>query len=139
MWNEYCTVLLLVWNSWTDIRRHAVSLPSLGIFAAAGLLWNLLFPYQEAVEAAAGAGTGLLVLAAAAVTRGAVGFGDGLLLCVTGILLGGTENLSLLMAGSLLCAAVLGTGLVFGKVRWKQKFPFVPFLCLAQLGRMVWK
>ena len=79
------------------------------------------------------------MLAVAAVTRGAVGFGDGLLLCVTGILLGGTENLSLLMAGSLLCAVVLGTGLVFGKLRWKQKFPFVPFLCLAQLGRMVWK
>ncbi len=132
-------VLLLVWNSWLDLRRHEISLPGLGIFGAAGLLANLLLKYQTGMELAAGIGVGIFVLAAAAVTKGAVGFGDGLLLCVTGIYLGGTDNLRLLMGGLILCALVLGAGLLLGKARWKQQFPFVPFLCLAQIGRILWR
>lgn len=132
-------VLLLVWNSWLDLRRHEISLPGLGIFGAAGLLGNLLLKYQTGMELAAGIGVGIFVLAAAAVTKGAVGFGDGLLLCVTGIYLGGTDNLRLLMGGLILCALVLGAGLLLGKARWKQQFPFVPFLCLAQIGRILWR
>lgn len=132
-------VLLLVWNSWLDLRRHEISLPGLGIFGAAGLLANLLLKYQTGMELAAGIGVGIFVLAAAVVTKGAVGFGDGLLLCVTGIYLGGTDNLRLLMGGLILCALVLGAGLLLGKARWKQQFPFVPFLCLAQIGRILWR
>ena len=139
MWREYCMVLLLVWNSWLDLRRHEISLPGLGIFGAAGLLANLLLKYQTGMELAAGIGVGIFVLAAAVVTKGAVGFGDGLLLCVTGIYLGGTDNLRLLMGGLILCALVLGAGLLLGKARWKQQFPFVPFLCLAQIGRILWR
>ena len=139
MWSEYCVILLLVWNARQDLRQHEVSIPSLGIFAAAGILVNLLLKYQSSLELLTGIGSGVFVLAAAAVTRGAIGFGDGLLLCVTGIYLGGSENMQLLMAGLLLCALVLGAGLILGKAGWKQQFPFVPFLCLAQFGRMLWK
>lgn len=114
-------------------------MPSLGAAAAAGILLNLLVNYQKSAELFAGIGTGLFLLAVSAVSKGAVGFGDGLLLCVTGIFLGGMGNLRLLMLGSILCAAVLGAGLAFGRVRWKQRFPFVPFLFLAQIGRILWK
>ena len=138
-WNEYCAALLLGWNAWTDLRRQEVSMPSLGAAAAAGILLNLLVNYQKSAELFAGIGTGLFLLAVSAVSKGAVGFGDGLLLCVTGIFLGGMGNLRLLMLGSILCAAVLGAGLAFGRVRWKQRFPFVPFLFLAQIGRILWK
>ena len=139
MWNEYCAALLLGWNAWTDLRRQEVSMPSLGAAAAAGILLNLLVNYPKSAERFAGIGTGLFILAVSAVSKGAVGFGDGLLLCVTGIFLGGMGNLRLLMLGSILCAAVLGAGLAFGRVRWKQRFPFVPFLFLAQIGRILWK
>ena len=139
MWNEYCTAALLLWNACQDLRRQEVSLPSLGVFAAAGLAANLLLGYQTEGELFGGLGVGLFVLAASAATKGAKGLGDGLVLCVTGIFLGGTENLRLLTEGLLLCALVLGTGLLLGKACWKQRFPFVPFLCLAQLGRMIWK
>lgn len=139
MWNEYCAALLLGWNAWTDLRRQEVSMPSLGAAAAAGILLNLLVNYQKSAELFAGIGTGLFLLAVSAVSKGAVGFGDGLLLCVTGIFLGGMGNLRLLMLGSILCAAVLGAVLAFGRVRWKQRFPFVPFLFLAQIGRILWK
>lgn len=139
LWNEYCTALILIWNGWTDWRRQEVSLPCLGAAGAAGILANFLLDYQDSTELAAGIATGVVVLAISAATKGAVGFGDGLVLCVTGIFLGGRGNFQLITAGSLLCASVLGTGLVFGRVRWKQRFPFVPFLCAAQIGRILWK
>lgn len=139
MWKEYCVALLLIWNSWLDLRRREISLSGLGAFGAAGILMNLLLKYQTGFEMSAGIGVGIFVLAASAVTKGAIGFGDGLLLCVTGIYLGGMENLRLLMGGLILCALVLGAGLLLGKARWKQQFPFVPFLCLAQIGRMLWR
>ncbi len=139
MWKEYCVAVLLGWNAWTDLRCQEVSVPSLGIAAAAGILLNLFLEYQKSAELLAGAGIGIFLLAVSAVSKGAVGFGDGLLVCVTGIFLGGMGNLRLLMLGSVLCAAVLGTGLIFGKARWKQRFPFVPFLFLAQIGRILWE
>lgn len=139
MWNEYCVAVLLAWNSWFDLRRQEVYVPSLGIFAAAGLLANLFLKYQDSLGLLTGLGSGIFVLVVSLAAKGAIGFGDGLLLCVTGIFLGGRANLELLMAGSLLCALILGAGLIFGKTRWKQRFPFVPFLCAAQLGRLIWR
>ncbi len=139
MWNEYCVVLLLFWNAFRDLRRHEISLPSLGLFTIAGLLANLLLGYQSEKHMMTGLGVGLFLLLASALTKGAIGLGDGLMLCVTGIFLGGEENFQLLTAGLFLCAVTLGFGLILGKARWKQRFPFVPFLCVAQLGRMLWK
>ena len=139
MWREYSVLLLLVWNAWQDLRRHEVNIPALGVFAAAGALANFLLKYQNGIQLFSGIGVGLFVLVSAVVTKGAIGFGDGLLICVTGIYLGGPANLELLMAGLVLCALTLGAGLIFGKAGWKQQFPFVPFLCLAQLGRILWK
>ena len=60
MWNEYCAALLLGWNAWTDLRRQEVSIPSLGIFAAAGILVNLLLKYQSSLELLTGIGSGVL-------------------------------------------------------------------------------
>ena len=70
-------------------------------------------------------------------TKGAVGLGDGWLLCATGVLLGMAGNFELLLMGAVLCAVVLSGGLLLGKARWKDTFPFVPFLCAAQLLRIL--
>ena len=112
-------------------------MPCLVIAGVAGIAANLILRYQENMELLGGVLPGAVCLAVSAVTKGAVGFGDGLVLCVTGILLGGKGNLQLITVGSLLCAFVLGLGLITGKVRWKQRFPFVPFLCAAQIGRIL--
>ncbi len=137
MWNEYCAVLVLLWNSWTDIKRQEISVPCLGAAGAVGMAANLILKYQETMTLLEGVLLGIICLVLSAVTKGAVGFGDGLVLCVTGILLGGRENLQLITVGSVLCAFVLGLGLISGRVGWKQRFPFVPFLCAAQIGRIL--
>ena len=102
-------------------------MPSLGAAAAAGILLNLLVNYQKSAELFAGIGTGLFLLAVSAVSKGAVGFGDGLLLCVTGIFLGGMGDLRLLMLGSILCAAGLGPPPLFSPSLSNSRLAVVAF------------
>ena len=81
--------LLLLINGILDWRKGEISLVSLLSFGAAGIGLNVWLGYQSLLEAAGGAGLGILLLLTAFLTGEAIGFGDGFLLCVTGIYLGG--------------------------------------------------
>ena len=71
----------------------------------------------------------MMMLSAA--TRGNVGMGDGILLVVTGVYLGGSENLALFMMG-LLLSALWSLGLLLLKKKGrKEEIAFVPFLLLS--------
>ena len=131
-----CVLIFLLWNGILDVRRQEVSLKSFWIFGIAGMMLNLWLRYQTWWEALGGVGVGVLLVAAAFLTGEAVGCGDGLLVCVTGLYLGIWENISLLLAGTAICALVMAAGLLLGKIRRKDRFPLVPFLLLAYVGRM---
>ena len=92
--------LLLFINGILDWKKGEISLASLGAFGAAGIGLNMWLDYQSFFEVAGGIGLGILLLVTAFFTREAIGFGDGLLLCVTGIYLGFWENLNLLFLGA---------------------------------------
>lgn len=132
----YVTGLLLLNGLW-DWKKKEICVWSILLSIPVGIGLNLLKGFRSPGEMLWGVGTGAVIILLSLLTKGAVGFGDGLLLCVTGMLLGPAENLELMTLGALLCAAVLGTGLLFGKTGWKERFPFVPFLLLAQLIRLV--
>lgn len=131
-----CVLVFLLWNGVLDARRQEVSLKSLWIFGAAGAGLNFWLSYQVWWEVLGGVAVGLLMLLAAFLTKEAVGCGDGLLVCVTGLYLGLWENLGLVFSGTFLCALVMAAGLAFRKVKLRDRFPLVPFLLLAYLGRM---
>lgn len=128
--------LLLLINGILDWRKGEVSLVSLLCFGAAGIGLNVWLGYQSLLEAAGGAGLGILLLLTAFLTGEAIGFGDGFLLCVTGIYLGFWENLNLLFLGAVLSALILGAGVLVKKVKLKDRLPFVPFLLLGFIGRL---
>lgn len=129
--------LLLLINGILDWKKGEISLLSLGGFGLFGLIWNLCRHYQSLGSLCGGAAVGIGLLAAAFLSCEAVGFGDGLLLCVTGIYLGFWENLSLLAAGALCCAVIQGVRLLLKKVRMTDRIPFVPFLFLAFVGGLL--
>lgn len=130
-------LFLLLFNSFLDWRKREVSLFSLGGFGVVGIGLNLWLGYQSVIEAAGGATLGILLLAAAFFTREAIGFGDGLLICITGIYLGFWENLSLLFTGAVCCVGILGIAVLAGRLKMADRVPLVPFLLLAFIGKMI--
>lgn len=76
---------------------------------------------------------GIAMILLSKLTQGKIGIGDGLLLCVTGLLLGFWSNMELL-AIALFVASVLSIVLLALRlVNRKHSIPFVPFLFVAYL------
>ena len=120
--------LILIICTYTDIKRRQISGVCLIIFGIAGMICFILGRELSFYEVMAGVFVGFGILSLTALTRGAIGAGDGWLLCVTGILLGGFCNIKLLSGGVFL-AAVYGIFHFFRNQRnVKGEFPFVPFL-----------
>lgn len=137
MWKESYVAALLLLNGVWDWKRREVCILSIAISLVLGLAGNLRYHYLSTGDMLGGLGIGLGMTFLALFTRGAIGLGDGWLLCATGVFLGTAGNFELLLMGSLLCALALGGGLLFGRAHWKDSFPFVPFLCVAQILRML--
>ena len=82
----------------------------------------------------AGGASGALFVAVSRVTEEAFGYGDSILITVTGIFLGIWDLLSMLVTAFFLAAVFSGIMLSRKKYTRKSSFPFVPFLAAAYLG-----
>lgn len=128
--------LLLIWNAWQDCRKREIVPVSLCIFLLGGILVNIIYAYQTPVNIAGGLLIGVGMLLLSQLSRGAVGKGDGYLLCVAGLYLGMGETLALLLGGLLLCAVWALLLLVLKRAGKNTEIPFIPFLLLAYLGEL---
>ena len=136
------TVLLLLWLlalSASDLRRGTVSARLLAAGGAAGLLLRIMDAVSGTPAGTLfarhlpGLAAGALLLAAARITREAVGYGDGLCFGILAFWLPWEELYTLLLTSLLLCGV---TGFLAGLVRKKRvkTLPFLPFVagaCLA--------
>ncbi len=135
------TVLLLVWLSllavW-DIRHRELPAFLLAAGGAAGLLLRIIdLAAGTALSALAaaylpGLAAGGLLLAAARLSREAVGYGDGICFCLLAFWLPWEELFTLLFTALVLCAL---PGLVIGLIRGRRvkALPFLPFAAGAYL------
>lgn len=135
------TVLLLVWLSllavW-DIRHRELPAFLLAAGGAAGLLLRIIdLAAGTALSALAaaylpGLAAGGLLLAAARISREAVGYGDGICFCLLAFWLPWEELFTLLFTALVLCAL---PGLVIGLIRGRRvkALPFLPFAAGAYL------
>ena len=114
---EGIVLVILVCFGIADIRKRSLSLPMLAAALGAALLFRLLWDFG-------------LVAAG-------IGIGDGLLLAVTGILLGFWENMELFLTGLFFCALFSAVVLVIFRKGRGYRVPFVPFLAGAQLFRIL--
>lgn len=120
-----------------DIRKRVISVRYLPIFGAAGMILHIYMRDMSIFRIFLGAAVGIGILLISHITDGSIGMGDGLLLVVTGIFLGGTSNVELLFTG-LLYAAVFSLGvLVLGKRKRRREIPFIPFLFLGYLTMLL--
>ena len=80
-----------------DFKRQGVTLPLLAIFGIAGAGIQLYGQKMGALGMGSGIAVGVCLLLLSGLTRQSIGMGDGFLFCVTGVYLGGSKNLELLM------------------------------------------
>ena len=106
---EICMTVFLGINTWTDIRKKEICVP-----------------------VSMGAGTIAAVISV--LTRGEIGFGDGLLILAMGSVLKSGELLGVLCAALLLCGIYSGLQLLVFKKKRETEIPFAPFLLVGYLG-----
>lgn len=113
-----------------------------GVLAAVGNGYFYLAAKGEvSLESlAAGAGIGILLMGAAAVSRGGIGLGDGCFFCISGLMLGFWKNLTLFCISMMMCgvcglflmAQARFSGHKQGSLR-KKTVPFMPFVLAAAI------
>ena len=122
---------LLGWCSLEDVKQKKLTVMYILMFGVGGIFLHLMAPVCSIYSILWGMLFGLALIMVSLVTRGSVGVGDGILLAVTGVYLGGSKNLELFMMG-LLLAALWSLGLVVvKKKKGKEEIAFVPFLLIS--------
>ncbi|MCR4842035.1 MAG: prepilin peptidase [Eubacterium sp.] len=131
---ELMVLSVLGISAQTDYRNKKVCLWLLALYAAFGVVYSVWFPGVEPGDAIIGAALGGAVVVLSFLTRGGIGTGDGILLCVTGLYLGAWENLALFAGGLVLCGLYCVWMIVIRKKGRKYEVAFVPFLLLAYVA-----
>ena len=123
-------------NSWIDFRKKQISLLSVGVFLAVGIVYEcVVLDKNPAVFW--GLLPGAVLLGVSRLSREALGMGEALLRLVLGIYLGLEAALDVLLL-ALFLAAVWAGILIFAKKKSRNyAFPFVPFLLIGYVGRWI--
>ncbi len=122
---------LLGFCSLEDLKYKHLTVIYILMFGIGGVVLHLFMPVCSIYSILCGMLIGAFMLLVSLITRGSVGLGDGILLVVTGVYLGGYGNLVLMMMG-LLLASFWSLGLLALKRRQrKDEIAFVPFLLLS--------
>lgn len=102
-----------------------------------GLILHILCRERALTDMLAGAAIGGVMIIIGRMTGEAVGFGDGLMLVVSGIFLGFWENMCLLMTALLLVGGAALFLVSVGKKGKDYRLPFLPFLLAAYLLQLI--
>lgn len=140
MWKLYvCLLGYLSVETGSDIRKKEISVIRSVICGSVVLLlriaMGLLRLQTDAVQFLLTAILpGCILLMTGKLTRQEVGYGDGILLLVCGLCLGGKNAILLFVSGLFLMFPVSLILLLSGKADRRAELPFAPFLLAAYLG-----
>lgn len=120
-----------------DFKKKEVTITYIMLFGIGGLVLHMFSPNCSIYSMLFGILLGVAVAAVSFLSRGNIGMGDGVLLMVTGIYLGGFENLRLFLTGLLLTAVWALMLILVKRKNKKEQIAFVPFLLAAYVIMLV--
>ena len=94
-------------------------------------LYQLLVKEVSLEKILVGLIVGLFLLMIGKITRGQIGSGDGIVFLVIGIGIGVKESIFLLFESLCVLFFFCLIGLLTGKIKMKEKLPFIPFVFIA--------
>lgn len=127
-------VSLLGICSWQDLKKKEVTISLIFVYGIIGILLHLWLDRIAIWDMLSAMGIGLCLVIVAKLFHQCIGYGDGLILMVSGIYLGMNKNMELFLYSTILsgiCSVIL---LVFGKKKKEYEIPFIPFVLLGHLG-----
>lgn len=137
--------ILLLYSSYTDVKRREISGLWLCIFGVLGLFCQIFGRSITLFQCLLGVLIGIILICVSIMTKGKLGFGDGLLLCITGLFLGFNSN-ALLIMGAVFLSAIFSVLLALKsaikdsiglKHAMNIEFPFVPFLFITYVFMLI--
>jgi len=132
--NSFLVCMWLLLCSWQDIKNKKINVILIGMGFLVLLISTLILGNLTIWNRLAGLTLGIILLSLNPITKGQIGIGDGIIVCITGLCLGFPQNAILLayaLFGSAMFSIVL---LVIRRVNRKRTIPFVPFLLIGYLG-----
>ena len=123
-------ISMLVIQSVWDCRYRQIPISVTVIGGFVGLIFSML-EKRAPTDVFMGLLPGIVCLFIGWITREAVGYGDGFLLCAMGMYLS-VEGIVAIIMGASFFAGILGMILIiFRKKKGTDQLPFVPFLLVA--------
>lgn len=124
-------------NTIYDLRFRKILLWSVAAFSITGVCGACLLEQKGLLWQLQGTIPGILLLLIGKMTDGGVGYGDGLVVCVTGIYLGLWATCEVVLTALFLSALWGIVQVVIHRKGKHQEFPWIPFLMIACAGRML--
>lgn len=125
--------MFLAINTITDIKNRTIYTAISFLFGAVGMAFFFCGEKKDMFSLAGGILVGMYVLLFSVITKGAVGFGDGLVVLALGIWMGGEKILFVLMGAFFLVVLTGMIGIAAKKLNRKSELPFVPFLTVSYI------
>lgn len=135
---ESCMVLgLLGICSFEDVRNKEIGIYKVCLMGIAGVLIHIFRRNMSIYSILGGMLLGVLLLVFSRISEGNIGVGDGLILMVTGILLGAAGNIQLFLYGLFLAGIWALVLVVFFRKKKNYEIPFIPFLLVSYVGMLL--
>lgn len=123
--------------AWMDHKRKELPMEFVIAMSLTGIIFQIIAQQIHFWNLFLGCLLGGIFLGLGKITRQALGYGDGWMLVATGIFLGFSENMFLLLLGFSL-AAIFSIGLlIFQKKKKNDAIPFMPFLLAGYIFLLV--
>lgn len=127
------TGIFFVCEGIRDFRKKEVSVVSCIVAAVLGIFLKLPVICTQWGDMLLGVSVGVFLLIVAYVSRESIGYGDGLILITSGILLGGYRNMMLFCYSLFLCGLLSAFLFLGKKVGRRSRIPFVVFMIPSYL------
>lgn len=136
---EWFCLIFLALCGYLDIKFKVVRVNWCFLFGVFCVVVHVVYFHTRFESMAAGAMIGGIVWVLSYITKEAIGRGDGCVLFALGIGLGFKRGMQVFMLG-LFFIMLAGIFLVvFKKISFKERIPFVPFLFLGEAVLLIWK
>lgn len=126
--SQITLLIFLAGAALQDLRRETINVLYIICGALAGAVLNIVCNIGNWKNMAEGAAVGLVILIIGFAGRQAIGYGDGLMLTATGLYLGLTGNIMLLLISLFLTALCAIFLLLLRYKRKNDRIPFIPFM-----------